>query len=30
MPIGAVTLNPEKDAVVSIVSTSTNQTALAA
>jgi len=29
-PIGAVTLNPEKDAVVSIVSTSTNQTALAA
>jgi len=29
-PIGAVTLNPEKDSVVDIVSKSTNQTALAA
>jgi hypothetical protein len=29
-PIGAVTLNPEKDSVVGIVSKSTNQTALAA
>ena len=30
MPIGAVTLNPEKDSVVGIVSKSTNQTAFAA
>ena len=29
-PIGAVTLNPEKDSVVGIVSKSTNQTAFAA
>jgi len=29
-PIGAVTLNPEKDSAVGIVSKSTNQTALAA